>query len=240
VLLNEVRIPLSRFAGVDLTHVAQVSLVFGGRTPSGSIQLADMRFQEALTQRAADPVVGGNAGSSPTAPVPAVRSAATVSTQAATATNQDAIALAGADTATPAKATTCTDSTAPHTALSTVKLSGGRLLVTGRARDAGCAATASQKATAGKVRRVQVSLSTAVKGGGCRFVTMGGNLTSAHPCTALYALVAHGTTSFSLKLPKLKDGTYSVRLQGIDKAGNLEAAHGHTVRVAHGNAKVVR
>lgn len=237
VLLNEVRIPLDRFAGVDLTHVAKVSLVFGGRTHSGAIQMADMRFQESQTIKAADPVVGGNTGSSPSAPV-ATREA-TVSTTKPTATNQDAIAIDGTNTA-PKKASACADTSAPHTALATVKLKAGRLVVTGTARDAGCAATSTKKATKGAVRRVQVSLATSAKGGACRFVTIGGHLTPAHPCTALYALVAHGTTSFSLKLPKVKDGTYRLRIQGIDAAGNLEAAHGHTVRVVHGNAKVGR
>jgi hypothetical protein len=45
VVLNDVRIPLSAFAGVDLTALRSVTLEFGGRTRTGSIQLADVAFQ---------------------------------------------------------------------------------------------------------------------------------------------------------------------------------------------------
>lgn len=44
--LDGVWIPLTAFAGVDLTHVASVDLKFGTRTASGSIQLAELGFQK--------------------------------------------------------------------------------------------------------------------------------------------------------------------------------------------------
>ena len=46
VVLNGIRVPLSAFAGVDLTALKSVTLAFGGRTRTGSIQLADVAFQE--------------------------------------------------------------------------------------------------------------------------------------------------------------------------------------------------
>ncbi len=45
VVLNDVRIPLSRFSGVNLTSLRSLTLRFGGRTATGSIQLADVAFQ---------------------------------------------------------------------------------------------------------------------------------------------------------------------------------------------------
>jgi hypothetical protein len=45
VVLNDIRVPLSSFSGVDLTQVRTLTLLFGGRTLKGSIQLADVAFQ---------------------------------------------------------------------------------------------------------------------------------------------------------------------------------------------------
>ena len=44
VTLNQARVPLSAFAGVDLTQVRSVDLVFD-RTPSGLIQVTDVMFE---------------------------------------------------------------------------------------------------------------------------------------------------------------------------------------------------
>ena len=53
VTLNDIRVPLGDFAaqGVDLRHIAKLELRFGelGKPQSGSIQLSDVRFQEAVT-----------------------------------------------------------------------------------------------------------------------------------------------------------------------------------------------
>lgn len=58
IVLDQIRVPLSEFAdqGVDLTSVDQVELRFGtdGTPASGSIQVADVRFQESA---AAEPLV---------------------------------------------------------------------------------------------------------------------------------------------------------------------------------------
>jgi hypothetical protein len=53
IVLNQIRVPLGDFAaqGVDLTAVRRLELRFGeaGKPATGSIQLADVRFQEATT-----------------------------------------------------------------------------------------------------------------------------------------------------------------------------------------------
>lgn len=48
-ILSGVRLPLTTFSGVDLTDLARIELRFGGRTGSGSIQIADIAFQETTT-----------------------------------------------------------------------------------------------------------------------------------------------------------------------------------------------
>lgn len=50
VVLEQIRVPLDRFDGIDLTAVRQIKLKFGGEgmPATGSIQLADVRFQEAV------------------------------------------------------------------------------------------------------------------------------------------------------------------------------------------------
>ena len=46
VVLNGIRIPLSSFRRVRMTTLRSVTLEFGGRTQSGSVQLSDLAFQE--------------------------------------------------------------------------------------------------------------------------------------------------------------------------------------------------
>lgn len=46
MLLNGVRIPLSAFGGVDLGNLSRIELVFGDVRKTGSIQLAELAFQE--------------------------------------------------------------------------------------------------------------------------------------------------------------------------------------------------
>ena len=57
VILGGLRVPLSAFAGVDRSRLRSIELVMGGRTPKGSVQLADLSFQEPA--RATDPAAGG-------------------------------------------------------------------------------------------------------------------------------------------------------------------------------------
>lgn len=46
IVLSQIRIPLARFSGVDLSSLRTIELRFGERTPKGTIYLADLVFQE--------------------------------------------------------------------------------------------------------------------------------------------------------------------------------------------------
>ena len=62
VVLNGLRIPLSEFKGVDLADLDAIELRFGAATPAGSIQLADVAFQEPpVTAAAPSPTVAAAA-----------------------------------------------------------------------------------------------------------------------------------------------------------------------------------
>lgn len=81
IVLEQIRVPLAEFAaqGVDISSLAKLDLRFGeeGTPASGSIQLADVRFQEAAT---AEPLIlsdgealnqGAGSGPAATGPSPA-------------------------------------------------------------------------------------------------------------------------------------------------------------------------
>jgi hypothetical protein len=46
MVLGGIRIPLAAFRRIDLAHLASIRLEFGGRTARGSIDLADIAWQE--------------------------------------------------------------------------------------------------------------------------------------------------------------------------------------------------
>jgi hypothetical protein len=198
VVLNQVRVPLADFAGqgVDLAHVRRVELRFGaaGTPASGSVQVADVRFQEA-----ADAVARPAA-------------ATVVPTAARSTTLPDAIGPATAAAATTAS---CSDTAAPSATIASLSAKGGRLAVSGRADDraAGCAASG--------VASVQVAIAKASGGGRCAFVLASGKLARPASCTTAYALVAKGKAAWKLasarKLPK---GRYRVTVRALDAAGN--------------------
>lgn len=81
IVLDQIRVPLSEFAdqGVDISSLASVQLRFGedGTPASGSIQLADVRFQESATDAdqvlsdGADVADGAGSGAPATGPDPA-------------------------------------------------------------------------------------------------------------------------------------------------------------------------
>lgn len=80
VVLDQIRVPLADFAdqGVDLSAVRRLELRFGepGKPASGSIQLADVRFQEpvegtGLLLDSTEPGAGPGEGPPPTGPDPA-------------------------------------------------------------------------------------------------------------------------------------------------------------------------
>lgn len=86
IILDQIRVPLSEFAaqGVDISSLASVQLKFGedGTPSSGSIQLADVRFQESVStdtqvlSDGADVADGAGSGAPATGPDPAAIMAA--------------------------------------------------------------------------------------------------------------------------------------------------------------------
>jgi hypothetical protein len=207
VILNQIRVPLADFAakGVDLTKVRRIELRFGeiGKPGSGSIELADVRFQET-----ADAVAKADAAAPTPTTVP------TAARATASAALPDAIGINGATT-TPATAKGCLDTAAPTAAIASLKATRGALALAGTASDkaAGCKASG--------VASVQVTVTKAAAGGKCRFVVTSGTLTKPIACSTGFALVAKGKTAWKLaaarKLPK---GRYRVTVKALDAAGN--------------------
>ncbi|WP_270045377.1 hypothetical protein [Solirubrobacter ginsenosidimutans] len=221
VVLNGLRIPLTAFSGVDLTDLRAVELRFGAATARGSIQLADVAFQEppAATAPAPDAASVAPLASAPdaasVAPLPGPK-------------RVDGIAVSGVTTV-PSK-TACADSTAPRSSVAALRLTGGRLVASGTASDTGCHAAGRLAARAGKLGRVQISVTRSVAGR-CQFLRASGRLTAATSCSAPLALIAKGAKRWSLKsAAKLPAGTYTVRIQAIDARGNLEPAKTRTLR----------
>jgi dienelactone hydrolase len=235
-VLNEIRIPLSDFTGVDLTQVRKISLVFGTTTPSGSIQLANVRFQEAVNQPATDPVIGAPPTNAPTGAQVPLGAGSTGTTPAsagplsqggptAKPLATDAVPLNGTDTVASSKV--CADRTAPASHLLSALYRAGHLTVTGWATDRGCKATRrGQKSVRGSVLRVLVSVAR-LQGKGCEFLGPNGRLRAATSCATDYGLVAKGGVRFALRLRStLPSGHYLLRIQAIDRSGNLEPARG--------------
>jgi hypothetical protein len=243
-VLNEIRIPLTDFTGIDLTQVRKVSLIFGTTTPSGSIQLADMRFQEAVDQPPTDPVIGApptNGPGTSTVPVGSSSTGATPSSAGPLshggATGKplatDAVPLDGTDRV--GSKAVCADRTAPASHLLSALYRAGHLIVTGWATDRGCKATRrGQKSLRGSVLRVLVSLAR-VHGTGCRFLAPTGRLRASASCATVYGVVAKGSVRFALRIrSQLPGGVYLLRTEAIDRSGNLESAHGIRVTIRKG------
>ena len=80
VVLEQIRVPLTAFDGVDVSSLASLELRFGGEgmPSSGSIQVADVRFQEAATDAplilsdGTTPNAGAGYGAPTSGPDPAV------------------------------------------------------------------------------------------------------------------------------------------------------------------------
>lgn len=225
ILLHQVRVPLADFAaqGVDLESVRKVELRFGeaGKPQQGSVQLSDVRFQEAAagtdvlldTPGATGPSTGpATAGPNPATTLAAVRR------EAASPANPDVIGLGG-DT-TVAKTTACKDTTAPTTSGLKVALKVRVLTLTGKATDVGCAAT-TRSAAKGRVASVQVTLAK-VSGKKARFVRGNGKLTKLMPKDSGVALVAKGTAAWKLRpTGRLPKGRYAMTIRAYDAAGNV-------------------
>jgi predicted outer membrane repeat protein len=101
------------------------------------------------------------------------------------------------------------DRTPPKTAIRRVSSLTQPITLRGTARDAG------------GIRRVRVSVARHV-GKRCRFLQANGTFSKARDCKRSSYVDARGTTSWTLKLPALPHGRYTVWARGIDAAGNVE------------------
>jgi hypothetical protein len=196
IVLNGIRIPLGTFRGVDLTQVTAVELGFGTRTPSGSIQLADVMFQE--TAKPVDPVIPAPDGPPSIPPGPIVNPPRTVPV-----------------------ADVCTDTTKPTVKLTQLAAKTKKLWVQGVALDSGCAGGSGK--AAGGVASTLVEIYRPVSGGKARFVTARGTLSKPLPLAGGIAIKARGKGSWSVGVAKAKlpRGSYRVRVSTFDRSGNL-------------------
>ncbi|WP_210495678.1 hypothetical protein [Patulibacter sp. SYSU D01012] len=218
VVLNGARVPLTDFAGVDLTRVASVELGFGRQRATGSIQLADVMFQEAAKPLAATeeppPVPAPTAGPSPQPTLVATP--------------------AQAGTVAASTRTACVDAKRPVTRVATLRVGRTGLRVAGRATDAGCVDAAGRRVAGtagGGVRRTVVSLSRRA-GAGCRFLTAKGAWGPPVYCDNPVLLWTRGTGRFALTTKaRLAPGRYTATVLTYDRAGNVSRATKRTVRV---------
>src|SRR5207244_13021062 len=89
-------------------------------------------------------------------------------------------------------------------------------IVRGTASDRGCGV-----AGRGTVARVTISVSRK-RGASCQYLSSKGRLGRAKSCASLTWLAARGTSQWAFRLPKhLGRGTFVVRAQAIDSAGNV-------------------
>ncbi|MCW3015149.1 MAG: hypothetical protein JWO02_2241 [Solirubrobacterales bacterium] len=122
IVLEQVRIPTGDFAGVDLTSVRKVEFRFGARRATGSIQLSDVRFQEAPHTDATDDVSKYAAKSPP----PGV----------AVATQE--LAAPGVLMSELRKTGACSDLASPTSAITKLTATRTSVRATGRSTDVGC------------------------------------------------------------------------------------------------------
>lgn len=225
--LNGLRIPLTAFAGVDLTKIAAVEFGFGTKTATGAIQLADVMFQEApkpvtpVEEEPETPPTDSTGGGTP-APVP---------TPAPVIINIPV--PYPVVTAVSATSPSCKDDVwKPKTTLTRVSLSRKLISVKGEASDKGCAE--AKGSDGGGVKRTVVEIWRPAGKGLCKFVGSSGKLRKASDCEIPYGLYASKTTSWSLtkKKAKLPKGTYRVRVKTFDKAGNTTILKTKKVKVS--------
>ena len=221
IVLNQVRVPLEDFAaqGLDLTSVRKVALVFGaaGMTSTGSVQVADVRFQERAPTGAAR--------------VPDPNPASFIAAAVRREETPDYPDVVTVGRSAPS-ATVCADTTAPVAKLAKLRVKGGKLALRGLVSDRGCAASTTRKAKAGKVRLVQVKVTKATgKKGTCRFVKPNGKLSRPLPCRSSVALAARGTRRWSLKVGRLTRGAYAVTVSAVDASGNVATGRTRTLKV---------
>ncbi|HEX8103754.1 MAG TPA: DUF4185 domain-containing protein [Solirubrobacteraceae bacterium] len=109
----------------------------------------------------------------------------------------------------------CRDARRPTSRIARVRLRRRSLLVSGRARDAGCAGVA----------RVRVTVARREGGRRCRFLGAGGRLGRVRACRRAVAQTARGTGVWAFNRPvRLPRGRYVVRARAVDAAGHAERA----------------
>ncbi|WCB94958.1 hypothetical protein DSM104299_03698 [Baekduia alba] len=101
------------------------------------------------------------------------------------------------------------DRTPPTTAIRRVTTVKQPITLHGTARDAGA------------IRRVRVSVARHI-GKRCRFLQADHTFSKVRSCDKTSYLSAKGTSSWTLKLPSLPHGRYTIWSRGIDIAGNVE------------------
>ena len=139
----------------------------------------------------------------------------------ATDTPPTALSPAPSDTAIQQALNKCSDTTKPHSAISSkeAKAASRSRTLHGTARDTPCG-----------VAMVTISVAHQ-KGKTCKYLTKSGKLGKASKCTKSSWLTATGTKAWHVGLNKLRKGTYRVRIRAVDLAGNIEKSHGRKLKL---------
>lgn len=227
--LNGFRIPLSLFAEeVNLKSLARVEFRFGGEevSPTGAIQFADLAFQEPAPEEEPQ---NPNSEEPPAEPEPEQESDPVQAPTHMLATDRvlpkvDALVTGNPELALFNGTTDCAEFLKPVVRSGSAKRRGGRLVVSGRAKDIGCSG----------LKRIEVSVAKKARGKKCRFLSGSGRLGPAVRCGARSAIVASGTERWRLGVRlagKLPRGRYRVTIRAIDAAGNISRGKVTSLRV---------
>jgi hypothetical protein len=127
----------------------------------------------------------------------------------------------------PSGGTRCLDKKRPVTTVKrrSLRHRKGRILLTGSARDRGCAAAAARTPSdRGGVKRVYVSIGKVIRGRGCRFLTRTGTLKRrARSCRRPILLPAKGGKHWRFSIrARLPRGKYRAVVRAVDRSGNKE------------------
>jgi hypothetical protein len=119
----------------------------------------------------------------------------------------------------------CRDRTPPTSRFRRGGLRPGRrtMRFRGFAADRGCRNAAARVSVAGHVSRVRIAIARVISLGRCRFLHRNGTFGRTRSCRVRSFLAARGrgTWSFAVR-GRFPRGTYRVRTQAIDRAGNVQ------------------
>jgi hypothetical protein len=195
--------------GQNVTYTATVTPAPGG----GTVSFNDGAGNPATALCAAQPLSNGSASctvsytSVADYPVTATYSGDGATNNYATSASATQMVKVAAAGAPPVAAP---DRTPPSTNIRRIGKVKQPLILHGTATDAG------------SVRRVRVSVARHVADKLCRFLRADGKFSKARDCDKTSYFDAQGTSSWSLKLPSLPYGRYTIWTRGIDAAGNVE------------------